>query len=301
VLRDPEGAPLTRRFRAASAALLAAIAAVSTAVLVLPSGATSAFAAAHANAAARSTMSSRYLLRHLTVKAQQFAAYDRSRFKTWTDADHDGCDTRYEVLIAEAVRKPTVESGCYLSGGKWFSRYDGVRTTDPSTFDIDHLVPLAEVWRSGANHWTAGTRTRYANDLGYAGTLIAVTAHSNRSKGDREPQDWLPPRKKYDCTYEATWVAVKWRWHLAIDKHEKAFLGTALRRCGWPRVAKPARATVHRKGSSGSGGTTKQHLDPRFSTCAEANAHGYGPYYKGRDPEYYWYRDADHDGVDCEP
>ncbi|MGP4028358.1 excalibur calcium-binding domain-containing protein [Actinomadura sp. 3N407] len=42
-------------------------------------------------------------------------------------------------------------------------------------------------------------------------------------------------------------------------------------------------------------------LDPRFDTCAEANAHGYGPYFKGVDPEYHWYRDADHDGIDCEP
>jgi hypothetical protein len=41
-------------------------------------------------------------------------------------------------------------------------------------------------------------------------------------------------------------------------------------------------------------------LDPRFRTCKEAIAHGYGPYYKGVDREYDWYRDADGDGVDCE-
>ncbi|REF37153.1 endonuclease YncB(thermonuclease family) [Thermasporomyces composti] len=41
-------------------------------------------------------------------------------------------------------------------------------------------------------------------------------------------------------------------------------------------------------------------LDPRFSTCKEAIAHGYGPYYRGKDPEYDWYRDADGDGVVCE-
>lgn len=40
--------------------------------------------------------------------------------------------------------------------------------------------------------------------------------------------------------------------------------------------------------------------DPRFGTCAEANDHGYGPYTKGVDPEYYWYRDRDRDGVVCE-
>lgn len=48
-------------------------------------------------------------------------------------------------------------------------------------------------------------------------------------------------------------------------------------------------------GAGGGGGT-----DPRFRTCGEANAAGYGPYYKGRDPEYDWYQDRDGDGVVCE-
>lgn len=40
--------------------------------------------------------------------------------------------------------------------------------------------------------------------------------------------------------------------------------------------------------------------DPRFGTCKEAKAHGYGPYVRGRDPEYSWYRDGDGDGITCE-
>ncbi|MEQ7005693.1 thermonuclease family protein [Actinopolymorpha sp. B17G11] len=40
-------------------------------------------------------------------------------------------------------------------------------------------------------------------------------------------------------------------------------------------------------------------LDPRFRTCAEANDAGYGPYIRGVDPEYDWYRDAD--AVICGP
>jgi endonuclease YncB( thermonuclease family) len=40
--------------------------------------------------------------------------------------------------------------------------------------------------------------------------------------------------------------------------------------------------------------------DERFPTCKAAKAAGFGPYVSGQDPEYDWYRDADHDGVVCE-
>ena len=40
--------------------------------------------------------------------------------------------------------------------------------------------------------------------------------------------------------------------------------------------------------------------DPRFPSCAKANAAGYGPYREGSDPEYDWYQDRDSDGVVCE-
>ena len=40
--------------------------------------------------------------------------------------------------------------------------------------------------------------------------------------------------------------------------------------------------------------------DPRFGTCKEAKAAGYGPYVQGRDVEYDWYRDQDKDGIVCE-
>lgn len=40
--------------------------------------------------------------------------------------------------------------------------------------------------------------------------------------------------------------------------------------------------------------------DERFGTCTEVKSAGLGPYVKGKDPEYYWYRDQDKDGVACE-
>ena len=35
-----------------------------------------------------------------------------------------------------------------------------------SDVDIDHVVPLAEAWRSGADSWTTDRRRAFANDLG---------------------------------------------------------------------------------------------------------------------------------------
>jgi micrococcal nuclease len=47
--------------------------------------------------------------------------------------------------------------------------------------------------------------------------------------------------------------------------------------------------------------TTKPSgTDPRYRTCGDANAAGYGPYRRGVDAEYSWYQDRDGDGVVCE-
>jgi hypothetical protein len=216
--------------RITAAVVVTTVLAAATVAVALPAGAT--------------TISTQTLLGQLVVTHEHSAGYDRSLFPLWIDADHNGCDTRYEVLIAEATHAPTVGAGCSLSGGQWFSKYDGVTTTDPSTFDIDHVVPLAEAWQSGAWRWTTATRERYANDLGYAADLVAVTAHSNRSKGDREPQDWLPDRTSFQCRYMAWWVAVKWRWRLHINGAEKTFLVNRLSGCGWPSVRTPRRAAM---------------------------------------------------------
>jgi len=86
----------------------------------------------------------------LTITEDKLTGYDRSLFKHWIDADKDGCDTRAEVLIEEAIVKPKVGPKCKLTGGKWLSAYDGKTVINSSLLDVDHMVPLAEAWRSGA-------------------------------------------------------------------------------------------------------------------------------------------------------
>ncbi|NJP74121.1 HNH endonuclease family protein, partial [Streptomyces sp. C1-2] len=131
----------------------------------------------------------------LPAAAENRTGYQRTAFRHWVDADRDGCNTRNEVLKAEAVIAPEQAAGCKLSGGQWYSTYSNTYVDAPRALDIDHLVPLAEAWDSGASTWTAKEREAYANDLGDDRSLIAVTAATNRSKADQDPTDWLPPAK----------------------------------------------------------------------------------------------------------
>ncbi|MFJ9855259.1 HNH endonuclease family protein [Streptomyces sp. NPDC101150] len=160
----------------------------------------------------------------LKTTAESRTGYERTKFHLWIDADHDGCNTRSEVLIAEAVKKPQKGSGCRLTGGTWRSAYDGKTLTNARQLDIDHVVPLAEAWDSGASKWSADRREAYANDLDAARSLIAVSLGSNRSKGDKDPAEWMPPAKSDTCTYAADWVSAKLRWKLTADRAEKAKL-----------------------------------------------------------------------------
>ena len=255
--------------------------------------------------ATTATISARTLVTQLRVAPEHNYGYQRNFFTLWIDSDHDGCNTREEVLIAEAASTPSRNSACTLTGGKWFSAYDGQVFTSASSLDIDHMVPLEEAWASGAYKWTSATRTAYANDLGYPRSLIAVSAGSNRSKGSDDPWLWMPTRTSYRCQYIDDWVAIKYRWNLAVDTREKQDLVTKLRSCtGRTMVMKPLRATVRMgsspAGSSSGSSSSNTGTDPRFSSCANAKAAGYGPYFRGRDAEYSWYRDGDSDGIVCE-
>ena len=124
----------------------------------------------------------------------------------------------------ESTTPVSVGGGCFLSGGTWVSAFDGVSTTDSSSFDVDHFVPLKEEWDSGANEWDSATRQNFANDLGYEMSLIAVSASSNRSKGASDPSGWMPPTASYKCEYVYSWIQVKLRWQLSVDPAEASAL-----------------------------------------------------------------------------
>ncbi|MEV5983873.1 HNH endonuclease family protein [Streptomyces sp. NPDC052051] len=170
----------------------------------------------------------RTYLSSLTVAAENRTGYDRSLFPHWITISGT-CDTRETVLKRDGSNVVT-DSACASISGSWYSEYDGTTVTSSSSLDIDHLVPLAEAWDSGASAWTTAQRQAFANDLTRP-QLIAVSASSNRSKGDKDPAEWLPTRSAYVCTYARAWVQVKHYYKLSVDTAEKSALQSALKGC----------------------------------------------------------------------
>lgn len=168
-------------------------------------------------------------LNSLTVTDEKNdSTYDRDEFKHWV-TQSNGCNTRSNVLEAESTVAVTMND-CTVKTGSWYSAYDGKTFTNASDLDIDHLVPLAEAWRSGAYGWTDSERESYANDIADDYALIAVSTSSNRSKSDQDPSDWLP-MSSYQCEYVASWVAVKVKWNLTVDTAEKTAIENVLSTC----------------------------------------------------------------------
>lgn len=166
------------------------------------------------------------LLNRAPIRVEYRDGYDRDLFPHWSDLDRNGCDTRDDVLAVESLKK----TNCRDLDGVWYSFYDRVKTTDPSDFDVDHMVPLAEAWDSGAFRFSTQKRERYANDM-YPPSLIAVSASSNRSKSDQDPSEWLPDNISYVCRYLYNWVLIKHRWQLSYDLKEKRAVRAGLLKC----------------------------------------------------------------------
>jgi hypothetical protein len=167
--------------------------------------------------------------------------YLRAAFgSSWIDTDHDGCNQRDDVLLRDAVRgttKVAQQGSCDhdVLAGTWHDPYTG-RTLvftnlkdlhQAEAIQIDHVVPLAEAWVSGARFWSTQRRELFANDLG---ELLAVDGPTNMSKGDGDPAAWRP-RKGYQCAYAQRWIDVKSRYHLSVDPSEKAALEQMLGYC----------------------------------------------------------------------
>lgn len=181
------------------------------------------------------------------------AGYSREKFPHWDNNDpehgfgpefaqYSKCTTREVMMLRDANGKVTLDpKTCDLTVGEGGGWQDSYGVLDPKTgklkpykfitessgVDAEHIVPLAEAWRSGAKDLDTDTRRRIAND---AQNLIASDPSANRSKGDQDPADYLPPGS-FRCGYISHYVQIKLKYGLSVDQDEQKALRTAVDDC----------------------------------------------------------------------
>jgi hypothetical protein len=137
--------------------------------------------------------------------------------------DVDGCENTRAVLLIRTSRAPvtyTTARDCTVKTGLWTDPWSGRTTTVAHDLQIDHTVPLANAWRSGAWSWTHDQRVAYANDLSDPDHLVAIISSENESKGDDGPDTWKPPNPAAWCRYALAWDHIESKWHLTATRAE---------------------------------------------------------------------------------
>jgi Protein of unknown function (DUF1524) len=162
------------------------------------------------------------------------SGYSREKFHHWSKASDFGwdppqqsCDAREAALIRDG-ENVKVGSDCKVESGTWLDPYTSKTFTKPSDIDTDHVVPLANAWRSGASSWDDKVRERYAND---PDVLLSVEDNANQAKGDKGPESWKPPNQAEWCDYATRWVKIKSKYSLSVNEQEKDALTQILDNC----------------------------------------------------------------------
>jgi hypothetical protein len=144
-------------------------------------------------------------------------------FGEWIDPDRDCRNTRAEML--EARSQVPVTGGCTIKIGRWFDLYTGKCFDSASSVEIDHLIPVAEAYRSGAWAWSQEQRVSFYNDTSL---LVIASSSANSKKSDKDPSRWLPPDSAYHLEYIKRWARGKRKYGLSSDPIERNFLANYL-------------------------------------------------------------------------
>jgi len=178
-----------------------------------------------AAAVARRRLAQLKVARPLSIRG-----YSRERFQSRLSANRKGrCSTR-EIVLARDGRDVRRNAACHPVKGLWYSPYDGKWLKNEKYVDVDHLVPLAYAWRSGAKRWSPAKRRAFANDL-VRPELLTVSHSANIAKGGKGPQSWRPQRRAHWCRYATSWITVKRHYGLFVTRKERVALLNMLRTC----------------------------------------------------------------------
>ena len=161
--------------------------------------------------------------------------YSRAQFgSAWADVDHNGCDTRNDILRRDLTSVVYRSGTCVILSGVLHDPYGGSvinfrrgAATSPAV-QIDHVVALSDAWQKGAFAWTIAKRTAFAND---PLELLAVDGPINGQKSDSDAASWLPPMKSFRCQFVARQIAVKSKYGVWITSAERDAFGRVLAKC----------------------------------------------------------------------
>jgi hypothetical protein len=161
--------------------------------------------------------------------------YDRSLFGVaWSDVDHNGCDTRNDVLNRDLTDKVWRDGthDCVVIAGTLHDWYSDQTVPfvkqDASKVQIDHVVPLAYAWGHGAATWTDAERLEFAND---PANLVATQGTLNQQKGSKGPSEWAPPATDAWCRYMRTFETVAQTYGLSVSPTDAEVLSHIPGRC----------------------------------------------------------------------
>lgn len=124
--------------------------------------------------------------------------------------------TREVVLFRQADPNVPVRTNenCRVLSGMWLDPYTGQIFTNPLDLHIDHVVPLRHAYYAGAHAWRPALRCHYSNYIYNSFHLRAVYSRANMSKGDRTPDQYMPPNRSFRCEYLSDWMKIKIIWQL---------------------------------------------------------------------------------------
>lgn len=243
--------------------------------------------------------------------------YDRTGdFGTaWLDVDHNGCDTRNDIVARDL--HDIVRSGpCTVLTGTFTEPYTGatmhfVRGQDTSALvQIDHVVALANAWQTGAQKLTQAQRISLAND---PLNLLAADGRANAQKSDGDAATWLPATKSFRCAYVARQISVKATYRLWVAPAERDAMARVLSSCpdqpaltstfapvpASAPVAPPAPAPVVEEPAPAPAPEAPAPSSIYYQNCTAVRAAGAAPIRQG-DPGYSRTLDRDGDGIGCE-
>ncbi|WP_137756848.1 HNH endonuclease family protein [Agrococcus sp. SGAir0287] len=163
--------------------------------------------------------------------------YRRAEFgDAWIDVDGNGCSQRQDVLMRDLDQIVMFADGsCRVQTGVLDDPYTGVLVPfqhgeqTSQAVQIDHLVPLALAWRSGAWAWSPEQRVQFANDTSL---LLAVEGGINQSRSDSDLAEWLPPEADARCGFVITIVEGVARYGLSMTAASHATAEAVLTGCG---------------------------------------------------------------------